>query len=74
MAASAAGMTSQLQLTRVRGPHKIEQVPTPDLAPHDILIRQRVIALTLVDTKQRDMGIGIQRWPHVLGIEGAGVV
>lgn len=61
-------------LTRKGGPFNIEDVSIPTLAPHEVLIRQRVIALNPVDVKQRDTGIGIQKWPHVLGIEGAGVV
>ena len=50
------------------------QVPKPTLAPEEVLIRQGVIALNLIDTKQRDRGILIPRWPHVLGIEGAGII
>ena len=28
----------------------------------------------MFDVKQRDLGVRIPRWPHVLGVEGAGVV
>jgi len=56
------------------GPFEIVQIPRPTLAPDYVLIRQSVIALNGLDTKQRDFGILVSRWPHVLGIEGAGVV
>lgn len=49
-------------------------MPKPTLAPEEVLIRQRVIALNLIDAKQRDLGILISHWPRVLGIEGAGVI
>ncbi|SPO04282.1 uncharacterized protein DNG_06965 [Cephalotrichum gorgonifer] len=67
-------MTAQLQLLQKGGPFKVVQVPKPTPGPEEVLIRQRVIAFNLVDAKQRDLGIGIARWPHVLGIEGAGVI
>ncbi|KAF2754214.1 putative quinone oxidoreductase [Pseudovirgaria hyperparasitica] len=66
--------SAQLQLTQRGGPFKVAHVPTPTPGPDEVLIRQRAIALNLVDVKQRDLGIGISRWPHVLGIEGAGIV
>ncbi|MBE3045608.1 alcohol dehydrogenase catalytic domain-containing protein [Candidatus Bathyarchaeota archaeon] len=66
--------TAQLQLLQKGGPFKIVQVPKTTPAPDEVLIRQRVIALNLVDAKQRDTGVAIARWPRVLGFEGAGVV
>ena len=66
--------TAQLQCMQRGGPFKVVHVPMPTLAPDEVLIQQRVITLNLVDVKQRDQGILIPRWPHVLGIEGAGVV
>jgi len=74
MTFAAAETTAQLQCMQKGGPFKIVHVPKPTLAPDEVLIRQRVIAFNLVDVKQRDLGIGISRWPHVLGIEGAGVI
>ena len=56
------------------GPLQIAQVPKPTLAPDQVLIRQRAIALNGLDWKQRDFGVLVERWPHVLGIEGAGIV
>lgn len=74
MTPPTASTTAQLQCARQGGPFKIAHVPKPTLAPDQVLIRQRVIALNLIDLKQRDLGILIPRWPHVLGIEGAGVI
>jgi len=74
MTSTATETTAQLQCTQKGGPFQIVHVPNPTLAPAEVLIRQRVIALNLIDAKQRDLGILIQHWPRVLGIEGAGVV
>ncbi len=56
------------------GPLQIAHVPKPVLAPDQVLIRQRAIALNDLDRKQLEIGILVERWPHVLGIEGAGEV
>lgn len=74
MTPPTAQTTAQLQCTQQGGPFKIAHVSKPTPAPNQVLIRQRVIALNLIDAKQRDLGILIPRWPHVLGIEGAGVI
>ena len=74
MASSPSETHSQLQCTQKGGPFEIIQVPKPTLAPDQVLIRQSVIALNGLDVKQRDFGVLISRWPHVLGIEGAGLV
>ena len=76
MTSTTAESTAQLQCIQQGGPFKIVHVPKPTLtlAPREVLIRQRVIALNLFDIKQRDLGIYISRWPHVLGVEGAGVI
>ena len=66
--------TAQLQCMKRGGPFELVHVPKPTLAPGQVLIRQRVIAFNLVDTKQRDLGIGVPHWPRVLGIEGAGII
>jgi NADPH:quinone reductase-like Zn-dependent oxidoreductase len=66
--------TVQLQLLGKQGPFEIVKVPKPAIAPDQVLIRQRVIALNALDPKQRDSGVMIEHWPHVLGIEGAGVI
>ncbi|MCJ1474329.1 hypothetical protein MMC13_002987 [Lambiella insularis] len=74
MTSAKTETTAQLQCMQQGGPFKIVHVSKPALGPNEVLIRQRVIALNLVDVKQRDMGILISRWPHVLGLEGAGVI
>jgi len=74
MTSATAPTTAQLQCTLQGGPFQIVHVPKPTLAPAEVLIRQRVIALNLIDAKQRDLGILVPHWPRVLGIEGAGVI
>jgi Alcohol dehydrogenase GroES-like domain len=74
MTSEATEMNTQLQCMQQGGPSTIVRVPRPALAPDEVLIRQRVIALNLIDVKQRDLGILIPCWPHVLGIEGAGTI
>ncbi|MCJ1384100.1 hypothetical protein MMC17_007216 [Xylographa soralifera] len=74
MPSATAETTAQLQCMQQGGPFQIVHVPKPTPAPDEVLIRQRVIALNLVDVKQRDLGIFVPRWPRVLGIEGAGVI
>lgn len=74
MTSIKAETTAQLQCMQKGGPFKIVHVPKPTLAPEEVLIRQRVIALNLIDAKQRDLGILIPHWPRVLGTEGAGII
>ena len=74
MTSASAETTAQLQCMQKGGPFRIVQVPKPTLAADEVLIQQRVIALNLKDVKQRDLGILVQSWPEVLGIEGAGVI
>ena len=66
--------TAQLQCLQKGGPFKIVHVPSHKLAPDQVLVRQRVIALNLVDTKQRDAGALVKSWPAVFGIEGGGII
>lgn len=66
--------TSQLQCMQKGGPFQIVQVPKPSVKPDEVLIRQVAVALNGLDWKQRDFGLFVPRWPHVLGIEGAGVI
>lgn len=66
---------SQLQCIKQGGPFEVVQAVKPaKLEPDQVLVRQTVIALNGLDWKQRDFGILVETWPHVLGIEGAGVV
>lgn len=73
MTSATAEMTAQLQCMQQGGPFQIVQVPKPKLSPEGVLIRQRVIALNLIDAKLHDLGF-LPRWPLILGIEGAGVI
>ncbi|KAJ9616822.1 hypothetical protein H2200_000541 [Cladophialophora chaetospira] len=74
MAPSPTTTTSQLHLMQKGGPFEFAQVPKPAPAPDQILVRQHATAINGLDLKQRDTGLFIPRWPHVLGIEGAGIV
>lgn len=57
MTAMTTNTTAQLQCTQKGGPFKIVRVPQPTLAPKEVLVWQRVIALNLMDAKQRDLGL-----------------
>lgn len=74
MTPATAETAVQLQYTEQGGAYKIVNVPKPTVSGNEVLIRQRVVALNLVDIKQRDLGVMVDSWPRVLGIEGAGVV
>ncbi len=73
MTSATAETSAQLLCMQQGGPFKIVHVPKPPLAPNEALIRQRIIALNLIDVKC-DLGINITCWLHVLGTEGAGVI
>jgi NADPH:quinone reductase-like Zn-dependent oxidoreductase len=74
MTSSNTETTVQLQCMKQGGPFQLIQAPKPRLAPDEVLIQQRVIALNLIDVKQRDTGILVPSWPRVLGFEGGGIV
>lgn len=74
MSTSTRTTTAQLQCLAKGGPLKIVQVPYPTVGAGEVLVRQKVVAFNLVDTKQRDMAVLSDKWPHVLGVEGGGVV
>ena len=74
MAAAEGGTNAQLQCMQQGGPFQIVKVPKPVPAPDEVLIRQRVVALNLLDVKQRDLGLLVPSWPRVFGIEGAGII
>ncbi|KPI34372.1 Enoyl LovC [Cyphellophora attinorum] len=65
---------AQLQVPHLRGKQQVACVPRPELAADEVLIHQRAAGLNGLDKKQRDLGILVQSWPHVLGVEGAGVI
>ncbi|KAJ4303459.1 hypothetical protein N0V90_002354 [Kalmusia sp. IMI 367209] len=66
--------TSQLHLIAKGGPFGFASASKPTPASDQLLIRVQATALNSLDLKQRDTGLFISRYPHVLGIEGAGVV
>ena len=66
--------SQQLQLTQLGGPMEVVSVPRPTPAADQVLIRVGAVALNALDWKQRDVGMLVPRYPHVLGVEGAGVV
>lgn len=74
MSHNPAETTIQLHLMQKDGPFEIARVPKSAPGPDQLLIRQHATALAGLDLKQRDSGLYISRWPHVLGIEGAGII
>ena len=74
MAAKTSNTGAQLQCKQRGGNFEVVQVDKPTVKPDQVLIRQTVIALNDLDRKQRDLGVMVARWPHVLGIEAAGIV
>lgn len=74
MATKTAEATAQLQCMQQGGPFQVVRVPKRAPGHDEVLVRQRVIAFNPIDVKQRDMGVLIPRWPHVLGVEGGGVI
>lgn len=74
MTSATVETTAQLQCMQQCGPFKIVHVSRPTPGPDEVLVRQRVVALNPIDAKQRNLGILVPRWPHVLGVEGAGVI
>lgn len=74
MSAETKNQNAQLQCLSKGGPFKIVDVPKPIPNPNQVLIRQSAVALNDLDRKQRDYGVMVTKWPHILGLEGAGVV
>ncbi|KAF2169501.1 hypothetical protein M409DRAFT_36202 [Zasmidium cellare ATCC 36951] len=74
MPASTPTTTVQLQCMKQGGPLEIVHVPYPTPKEDEVLIRQKVVAFNLVDTKQRDFAVRSSKFPCVLGLEGGGVV
>lgn len=71
----ASNTYAQLQCMKQGGPFELVQVPKPtELDPDSVLVQTKVVSLNGLDKKQRDYGIMIASFPHLLGIEGAGVV
>lgn len=64
----------QLQLPQKAGQFEAVSIPYPFPTPGEICIRTKAIALNPVDWKRRDLGVLVDTWPVVLGIDAAGVV
>lgn len=74
MAATRVETTAQLQLLQKGGPFDVVHIAKATPAPGRLLVKMQTIALNGLDVKQRDFGLFIKKFPHVLGIEGAGTV
>jgi NADPH:quinone reductase-like Zn-dependent oxidoreductase len=59
---------------RAREPGTIRDLPTPEIAADQILVRVHAAGVNPVDWKIRDGAIGQRRFPMVLGQDFAGVV
>lgn len=64
----------QYQLPEKGGQFALVSVPTTPPGPNEISIRTKAVGLNGLDWKSRAMGIMIQAWPAVLGVDAAGVV
>lgn len=66
--------TSQLQLSKPGDPFTVGAVPITSPGPNEVSIRVKAIALNNLDVKQQKLGLMIQKWPAVLGLEVAGII
>ena len=53
---------------------KVLDLPTPEPGPDDVLVRVRAAGVGPWDTKIREGLFGNRSFPHVLGVEAAGIV
>lgn len=52
-----------------------ERAPAPiPLAPNDVVVRLKAIAINPANVKMIDQGHRVTEWPIVSGLDGAGVV
>src|SRR2546429_3452255 len=56
------------------GPLKVQQVQIHVPGDDEVLIKIKAIAFNPIDWKQIDFGVGVQKWPCVLGPDGSGTV
>lgn len=66
--------TTQYQATQKGGPFSVISVPKPTPERNEVSIRVKAVALNPLDWKKLYIGEMVERWPTVLGIDGAGVV
>ncbi|KAL2163377.1 hypothetical protein VTH06DRAFT_5434 [Thermothelomyces fergusii] len=55
-------------------PLSVQERPTPEPGPNEVLIEVKVVALNPVDHFQRDTGFALPGYPAVIGCDAAGVV
>jgi NADPH2:quinone reductase len=53
---------------------ELVDLPTPEAGPDDVFVRVRAAGVGLWDAKAREGLFGGRRFPHVLGVEGSGIV
>ncbi|KAJ3009216.1 hypothetical protein NUW54_g2863 [Trametes sanguinea] len=63
-----------LYLEKKQGTLEIKQLDVPELGPEDFLVRVEAAALNPADWKILDHGIIVDKYPAILGFDGAGVV
>lgn len=64
----------QYQAVKQGGPFALVSVPKPTPGPHEVLVRTKAVGLNPVDAKSLHLGIRVDSWPTVLGLEAAGIV
>lgn len=70
----ANATATQYQAIRRGGPFTVASIPKPKPGPNEVSIRLRAVALNPLDWKRLCFGVLVERWPAVLGTDGAGVV
>ncbi|KAI9061877.1 GroES-like protein [Trametes sanguinea] len=63
-----------LYLEKKQGTLEIKQLDVPELGPEEFLVRVEAAALNPADWKILDHGIIVDKYPAILGFDGAGVV
>ncbi|CAI6323361.1 unnamed protein product [Periconia digitata] len=61
-------------LKSLKTPFSVDDAPLHSPGPHEILIRNRAIAVNPIDYKQQDIGFFIKSYPWILGMDVAGIV
>ncbi|KAL2151250.1 hypothetical protein VTH82DRAFT_6348 [Thermothelomyces myriococcoides] len=56
------------------GPLSVQERPTPEPGPNEVLIEIKAVALNPIDHAQRDIGLFLSSYPAVIGCDAAGVV
>lgn len=69
-----AATITQYQATKQGGPFALVSIPKANPEPNEVSIRLKAIALNLLDCKQLYYGAMVEKWPAMLGLDGAGIV